>query len=234
MNYMRGSKNSNLDVLIYSAAHVLVDDAAEYMQSFDTASVAISKNLDKQVNRTIKKHTRESWWNSIPPVCRKAVAAVMVCCTISFAMLMSVSAIRAEIVSIFTEWYDQYIAIYYVSENTPPTTIEEYREPTLQISGTERMVMVQIDTLNQILYMKDGEIAYTYQQMLMTDESSDIDNEQCTITEMEINEKGGLLFSYTDGTYTLSWSDGEYRYEIVSYLTDHDSAMLIKMAESVG
>lgn len=230
---MRGSKNSNLDVLIYSAAHVLVDDAAEYMQSFDTASVAISKNLDKQVNRTIKKHTRESWWNSIPPVCRKAVAAVMVCCTISFAMLMSVSAIRAEIVSIFTEWYDQYIAIYYVSENTPLAIVEEYREPTLQIAGTVKAIVEQDDLGLLIIYTKDDEIVMFYQQMLITSSASNINNEECTITDIEINGNKGFLFSYTDGRHTLSWSDGEYKYEIVSDLLDVDSAMLIKMAESV-
>ena len=231
---MRGSKNSNLDVLIYSAAHVLVDDAAEYMQSFDTAGVAISKNLDKQVNRTIKKHTRESWWNSIPPVCRKAAAAVMVYCTISFAMLMSVSAIRAEIVSIFTEWYDQYISIYYVSDNEPMSIVKEYREPKLQIAGTVKAIVEKDDLGLVIIYTKDDEIVMFYQQMLITSSASNIDNERCTITDIEFNGNKGFLFSYTDGRHTLSWSDDEYKYEIVSDLLDVDSAMLIKMAESVG
>lgn len=80
------SKNSNMDALIMSAAHVLIEDTAAYMRSIDTSNTVISKKLDKRIYKRIRQNRRENHWNQVPVTFKKIVAAVMVFCTISFAL----------------------------------------------------------------------------------------------------------------------------------------------------
>lgn len=72
------SKNSNMDALIMSAAHVLIEDTADYMRSIDTSNTVISKKLDKRIYKRIRQNRRENHWNQVPVTFKKIVAAVMV------------------------------------------------------------------------------------------------------------------------------------------------------------
>ncbi len=225
--------NSNLDALIVSAAHVLVDDAAEYMRSIDTSETVISKSLDKRVHRKIRKHKRDRWWNSVPVTCKKVVAAIMVFCTISFAMSMSVEAVREEVWNTKLEWYDKFVAVFYVTEKTPPSVIEEYREPTLQLAGADKQVILQNDMDYCLIYTVDDVKMMTYQQRLITNHSSDLDSESCEVTNISIHEYNAQLFVYSDGTRTLTWHDDEYAYIITINSTAVDTNELLDIAESI-
>lgn len=225
--------NSNLDALIVSAAHVLVDDAAEYMRSIDTSETVISKSLDKRIYRKIRKHNRESWWNSIPVTCKKVAAAIMIFCTISFAMSMSVEAVREEVWNTILEWHDKFVAVFYVTDETPPTVIEEYREPTLQLAGAEKLEAVKNDMDYLLIYIINDRKAMTYQQMLMTDHSSDIDSESCEVINMSICGYNAKLFTYSDGMRTLTWHDNEYAYIITIYSIEIGVDELLDIAESI-
>ena len=57
------SKNSNMDALIMSAAHVLIEDTADYMRSIDTSDTVISKKLDNRVYKNIRKYSKKNWWS---------------------------------------------------------------------------------------------------------------------------------------------------------------------------
>lgn len=229
---MSVSKNDNLDALIMSAVHVLVDDNAEYMRSIDTSNTVISKSLDRKVYRNIRKHSKKNWWNSVPAACKRVVAAIMVFCTISFAMGMSVKAVREEVWNTILEWYDKFVAVFYVTEETPPSVIEEYREPTLQLTGTDRRSGTQTDIINQIFYMENEAVVMIYQQNIIGNESTDLDSEQCTLQEIEISDAKAKLFTYDNGTKTITWHDSQYMYIIYTYVEINDD-LLINIADSV-
>lgn len=225
--------NSNLDALIVSAAHVLVDDAAEYMRSIDTSETVISKSLDKRVHRKIRKHKRDHWWNSVPVTCKKVVAAIMVFCTISFAMSMSVEAVREEVWNTILEWYDKFVAVFYVTDETPPSVIEEYKEPTLQLAGAEKQVVVQNKADHVVLYFINGERFMSYQQKVITENTVNLDSENCTKTDLYIGEYIACLFTYDDGIRNITWHDNEYAYIISCDLKEIDISILVDIAESV-
>lgn len=232
MSVSRGSHN--LDALIVSAARGLVDDTAEYMLSVDTSETMISKRTDKKVNRTIRKHSRDESWNSIPIIFRKAVAVIMVFCTISFAACMSVQAVRKEVWNIVLEWYDKFVAVFYVTDETPPSIIEEFREPTLQLAGTKRIVITQAETINQIHYMNGEDLSIIYQQMVITNGSSDFDSEhECVQQEIKINEYDGNLFLYDNDVKVITWHDTQYVYTIIAYPDTVEVDILLSLAESV-
>lgn len=225
--------NSNLDALIVSAAHVLVDDAAEYMRSIDTSETVISKSLDKRVHRKIRKHKRDRWWNSVPVTCKKVVATIMVFCTISFAMSMSVEAVREEVWNTILEWYDKFVAVFYVTDETPPSVIEEYKEPTLQLAGAEKQVVVQNKADHVVLYFINGERFMSYQQKVITENTVNLDSENCTKTDLYIGEYIACLFTYDDGIRNITWHDNEYAYIISCDLKEIDISILVDIAESV-
>lgn len=228
------SKNSNMDALIMSAAHVLIEDTADYMRSIDTSNTVISKKLDKRIYKRIRQNRRENHWNQVPVTFKKIVAAVMVFCTISFALCMSVEAVRENVWNTILEWYDKFVAVFYVTEETPPSVIEEYREPTLQLAGTERMIIVQTDTINEIHYMSQENLVMIYHQKLLTDQSEDFDAEYlCSQEVININGDEGQLFIYDDGLSVATWHDSEYMYSLYVFNTSVDQKMIIDLAESV-
>lgn len=229
------SRNSNMDALITSAAHVLIDDAAEYMRSIDTSNTVISKSLDRKVHRNIRKYSKKSWWSSVPVACKKVVAAIMIFCTISFAMSMSVEAVRDEVWNTILEWYDKFVAVFYVTDETPPSVIEEYREPTLQLTGTDRKVILQNDMDYYLMYTVDGNKTMTYQQLIISNDSSDLDGEKCQVMNVFIHDYNAQLFMYSDGIRTLTWHDNEYAYIITVYLEENEVELveLIDIAESI-
>jgi len=228
------SKNSNMDALIMSAAHVLIDDTAEYMRAIDTSDTVISKKLDKRIRRRIRQNTNEKYWSMVPVGVRKAVAAVLVFCTISFAAFMTVDAVQGDLWNTLLQWYDKFVSVSYVSNAATPNRIEEFREPTLQPAGTERVVEIQTDTLNQIKYMLDDEIGMLFLQTLLTNQSVYIDAENgCICESVRIGNTDGTIFMYEDGRKILTWHDNEYKYMINVYLPDIDAISMIQIAASV-
>ena len=222
----------NLDTLIRAASDELLEDDVNYAKSLDTSTTQISDKAIRRIRRNIRNYDKETWWSNIPIACRRVVAALLVLCTISFGLCMSVTAIRAEIVSTLIKYYDKFIAVFYVYEETPPNLIEDFREPALQLNGTEKQTIVQADTLHMIHYYGENGLEIEYQQLLLTDSSSDVDNKDCSIKEVQINGHIAQLFSYNDERQTITWHDNEYAYILFSYYGISPD-LIISIAESV-
>lgn len=227
------ASDPNLDAVIRAAARDLPDEDVELFRSIDTANVKISDKAEKKIRRKIRNYDRESRWQSVPIVCRRAIAAVLVVCSISFGFCLSVAAVRAEIVHTVMDWYDKFVSVFYVSEQTPPSVIEEYREPMLQLADTTRQVVAQTDKQYHIIYEKDSEIVLSYQQMKLTHSSIDVDSERCTVKEIRIHENQAQLFIYEDNRLAVTWHDQAYKYLIVTYTTDISQELLVSIAESI-
>ncbi len=225
--------NNNFDALLKIAAVDLVRKDAEYANSLDTSNTVVSEKTLRKVRRRIRNYDRGAWWSELPLACRRAVAAVLIVCTMSFALCMSIDAVRREIVNTVLEWYDKFVAVFYVAEEVKLEKIEEYREPSLQIAGTEKLVTSQSDTEYSIMYMSGDELLMIYDQHLISDNSFDIDRENnCVQENIKINSRDALIFVY-DGWSSLTWHDNEYYYVITWFAKDIDTEIFISIAESV-
>lgn len=224
----------NLDTLIRAASDELLEEDVKYANSLDTSNIQISEKAIRRIRRNIKNHDKESWWSGVPVACRRAVAAIMIVCTLSFGLSLCITPVRAAIISTFMEWHDRFVSVFFVPEQTAPSSIEVYREPQLQLVDSEKVVVVQNDKLYLILYMQGSEICVTYQQLLMTKEPLDIDRENCTITDIDINGAKGQLFVYDDGSCNITWSDKEYSYIMTIHIPNVDQKTVLCLAESVN
>ncbi len=138
--------NNNFDAILKVVATDLVREDAEYAQAIDTSNTVVSEKTLRKVRRRIKNYDKSAWWSELPLACRRAVAAVLVVCTMSFALCMSIDGVRAEIVNTVLEWHDKFVSVFYVAEEIPLERIEVYKEPSLQIAGSERTVLSQSNT----------------------------------------------------------------------------------------
>ena len=232
MNVSKGT--TNLDALIVSVSHALVDDASEYMRSVDTYNIIVSKKLDKKVHRTIQKHSWKNQQNFISLRLRRIVATIMLVCTISFALCMSMQAVREDVWNIILEWYDKFVAVFYVTDDTSPSIIKNYKEPALQLAGSKREIFIKADTIYQLHYTKGEDLIINYQQKIITDSSIDFDSEHdCVQKKVKIHEYKGTAFFYSDGYTIVTWHDKEYVYTIIAYSDIVEIDMLLSIAKSV-
>lgn len=226
--------NNNFDVILGIAAKDLVKKDLALAQSIDTSKTEVSEKTLNKVRRRIKNYDKTTWWSELPIACRRFVAAVLIVCTISFAMCLSVDAVRAEIVNAILEWYDKFVSVSYVTEITLPNTIEVYREPILQIAGTEKQVIMQGEMGHQIIYINTEGILICYNQDIITDNPKNFDSEHgCTKMNVRVKNYDAVLLIYDDGSSTITWHDNEYSYIIYSFTDQINSDTLIRIAESV-
>lgn len=225
--------NAEFDAVIKVAARTLLDEDVEYARSIDTSDTVISKKAFNRIRHKIKRFDRVSLWGMLPLSCRRIVAAVLCICTIAFCVCMSITPVRAEFAKIWMQIYEKFASVFYVSEKMPPEFIEKYKEPALQLAGTERYVEAQNPVCYSILYMAGDTIEVAYDQTVITEDAHAHDSERCSISDTNVAGCDAKLFTYEDGRIHLTWHDNEYVYTISSYSQNIDSELIFKMAESV-
>lgn len=225
--------NAEFDAVIKVAARTLLDEDAEYARSIDTSDTVISKKAFNRIRHKIKRFDQVSLWSMLPLSCRRIVAAALCICTIAFCVCMSITPVRAELAKIWMQIYEKFASVFYVSEKMPPEFIEEYKEPRLQIAGTEEQVLLQSDNCYIIQYHENSEQIMLYQQMIITDSSTDIDDERCTISDTKVSGYDAKLFEYEDGRINLTWHDDNYAYTISSKSKNVGIELVYRIAESV-
>lgn len=217
--------------VLEEAAKELVNDDVRFAHSIDTSKTVVSEKTLRRVRRQIKNY-------DTTPVrartlsFRRAVAAVLVVCILSFGLCMSIDAVREKIIDTIISWYDKFVSVFYVSEGEYPEVIEEYKEPTLIPEGTKKEVVIKTDKTYYLKYNLGDETIVSYQQMSFTEYSNDIDFEKCIVEEVDIYGNDAKIFSYNKDLMII-WHDNEYRYLLFAYTSIIDTEHLINMAKSV-
>ena len=225
--------DSNFDTLLKEAARDLLQEDVDLLHSIDTSKTKVSDKTLQRVRKMIKNYDRGTMWSRVPIVCRRAVAAMLVLCSVSFGLCMSVTAVRAEIVNTVMKWYDDFVAIFYITEQTPPSFIEEYREPVLQLAETEKQIVNKNDEYYVIVYLWNNVPVMMYQQKILTSSSLDVDSEDCVAVDIQVGENAAQLFKYDDGRQSITWHDNKYAYIITVESMSIDPSVLISIAESI-
>lgn len=217
--------------VLEEAAKELVNDDVRFAHSIDTSKTVVSEKTLRRVRRQIKNY-------DTTPVrartlsFRRAVAAVLVVCILSFGLCMSIDAVREKIIDTIIQWYDKFVAVFYVAEDVPLDVIEEYKEPTLFMNGVEKKVLVKNNKFYSIIYTKDGEVIIKYHQMPISATANKINNENCNIEELEINDNEYILYS-NENSKVIVWVDYGYRFVISLYDTNIQLDELLRIAESI-
>ncbi len=236
MNAEAIKKFDKLDALIMLAGDVLIEKDVAYARALDTTGSIISKRVDRKIKQNIKiaflSHEYLRGW----VVTKRVVAALLIACTILFASAMSIEAVRTNFWNAIVEWFDDYISLKFIQPIIYSTkNTADFKEPAYLPDGYEVTDRFDTDYSNKITYYMNGAKALIYNQKVISSNETLIDNENCTIHDIEINGYLGVLAVYSDNTiyYTLTWKDQKYIYKIETYNFDLSEDELIKIAESV-
>ncbi len=200
----------------------------------DTTNIKVPASCGKRVLRMIEREKHKTAFEKIPNYMKKAVAAVLIICTAAFTLAMSVKAVREALWSTIVEWYKDYIAVSYVVDETPPTTIEEKKEPSTIPDDWVREVKLDTQSMYLIEYTKNDEFILEYSQTILDGNNELYDNRNINIDSITIHENIGSIITLTDkGLCCLIWNDGCY-----SYLMSYDNSKInldtvIDIAESI-
>ena len=90
-------KNDKLDALIIMSGDVLIKKNYELYQNTDVSGVIKPKSLDRRVMRNINRENRKKEYGNLYKYLRRCAVLILVVCTVSFAVMMSVEAVRRDV-----------------------------------------------------------------------------------------------------------------------------------------
>ena len=231
---MNGMKNDKLDALILLSAHVLAEKNAEEFRSADTSDVKVPKYMERRIRRMINREHRKAEYGKWYTALRNTAAGILIVCTVAFAAMMSVEAVREALWSAVIEFYEEYISITHLAYNDPPAIIEEKKEPTAIPDEWESEVISDSKSLYYIRYLYNEVKTLDFKQQVIDDSEEWIDNENSIVENIIVGgNEGNLVLLLDKGMSFLVWNDGCYSYTINFDTSIISRDMAMNIAESV-
>lgn len=226
-------KNDKIDALIMLSGNALVVKNLELFKNTDTSDVVRPKSLDRRVQRNINKEHRRKEYGSFYVFAKRCAAAVLIVCTVSFAIAMSIPPVRAAFFNAIVKFFEEYLTIAYISEAPAPEIIEEVRDIKPLDEDWEKSVS-EDDLIRRVLYYENGKIVLLYKQSVIDDVEMRIDKEAAVVKEVEVEKyRAYLIFKLDKQVYSLSWKDEEYKYSLETITPEISKEELIALAETV-
>lgn len=227
-------KNDKLDALIILSGSILIEKNVGLYKNTNISIIERPRSLDRRVQRNINKEKRKQEFGTFYKYGRRFVAALLIVCTLSFAVVMSVDAAREAVWNAIVEFFDDYLSISYKTETQLPNTIEEVKNVYPENKELEKQVVLESDTIRSVVYRKNGTKVISYIQELLNEKDIWFDNENTIVENVKIGEiTAVLMFRVDQQTYSLNWSDGIYAYSLESHSSDISKEELITMAETM-
>lgn len=225
-------KNDKLDALILLSGSVLISKNADLYKNAAIPLVKRPRSLDAKVQRSINKERRRTF-GTFFQYGRRIAAAVLIACSLSFAAVMSVEAVRTTLWNTIVRFFEDCLSVSYVTETQPPKQLEDIKEPSFSDKGWEKQVVLETVSMRSVIYRKNGTKILTYTQEILDGEAW-FDNEDTEIEPITIGDRPAMLmFRNNQKTYSLSWSDGAYAYTLDAHVPELTKEDLIHMAETI-
>lgn len=201
------------------------DDIIDTYKISDDEIPAMSDKVHRRILRKLQRRcntTATTWRSSL----RRVAALFLIAGTVLFATAMSIEPVRAAFINEIVTWYNKYIGVLFLVEDTVPGTIEQEYPPTNLPSGwTAELVSRDEANIFYIITNSHGGEIY-YQQTVITDSELWLDNRSHNEERLVLkNGKVSTVRSYDDGVIDLYLQDGyiflisgesKYRDEIVA------------------
>ena len=114
----------------------------------------------------------------------------------------------------------------------PPKTIEEVRKPTYVPEGVIEDMVMKNDKILVLDYYLNNDNIYSFSQEVLSKNITYVDNDDVVLIQTTINNYNAqIVENKADGLKFIIWTDGEYIYQITSYI--YERKELINIAESV-
>ena len=224
-----------MDILLGASAYIIEKNAVNEFLSEDYTIITMPESLKRKIHRMNAHALTKREALRFITVLRKITAVILILMTVSFMAIMNIDSVRAALFNTIAEWYDKYIAVYFIIETDSeiPTNIEQKKEPEVLENGYTKAVLIDSQTMYAVKYTS-AEISYTYTQSLLDEHEIWIDDKQTSARMINTAKLSGYLFCLNDkNEVVFVWNDGEYAYTLQSVDYEGQSERLIEIAESV-
>lgn len=222
-----------LDVLLAMSIGTIVDKNAESFLEDDGENYPMPDSLRRKILRMDRRARVKREFDPLFVVLKRAVAVIMIICTLSFASAMSVEAVRTAIWNAIVTWYDDYVAISFRKDGVgdAPETIVTKKEPMMD--GYEREVLLDSQGMFTVNYVYN-DFNVMYSQLVLEENEALFDNTMVVLKTVKIGAyEGQLLIAADKSTIFLMWNDGEYAYTLQTDSDNSRDDQLIHIAQSV-
>lgn len=231
-------KFDKLDALIMLAGDALIEEELAYAREVLDPEIEISKRTDRRILRYIRHAQKKPGYHPVLDAMKRAAVIVLVIGTVLFASAMSIEAVREKFWNAIVEWYEDYIAVMFVDDETSDAMADvefEVREPSYLPDGVVKGEQYITKFNSSIIYYLYGEKAILLEQYINHKNDTTIDNTNGLITELRINGYDSFIIEYDNNEqhYMIIWNDEHYRYNFCSYLASPSLEEALKMISSI-
>lgn len=219
---MTCSSEERIDLLLELLVEGCGDDELELYNSIDTTNVTFSKRFERNKEKILSKGKLEPFAVQFKRVLSRVAIICLVVLSLSFATMMSVSAVRQAVWNTIVEIFNEYFEISH--ENSDDTTDEAITEiqivhkPASLPEGVEEEILMNGKRMFLANYYKGDEHLATFKQRILDETSSvHVNSEMVTISSCIINEKHITIVDYNNGFVSMFWPDRHYFYTIDGY-----------------
>lgn len=209
--------DANLGIVLKLASKMSLDDDVAFFDSLDTSDCIAHEKVFKRVQRALAWERTRSFRHHVLMIAQRAAIIFLVACVCLFTAAMCIEPVRAAIIEAIITWYADFVEIRHVNEvnDENPTTIENVMLPA-GLSDDWVVTKVHEDAWCVVHSIQgpNGEFIELEQSLIPTSGSVAIDNTDCTIEEIQLNDHTtAYLASYPNGRVMLLWRD-EYEYTV--------------------
>lgn len=232
------NKFDKLDALILLAGDVLLEEDLAYAREVLDPDLVISKRTNRRILKYIRHMQKKRTYHPVLIGLRRAAVVMLVIGTVLFASAMSIDAVREQFWNAIVEWYEDYIAVLFVDETEDTLMDVEFKINEPSYLPPEVMGSIKFETkfsCSTTYYDDNNQKIIRMEQFIRPENIIKIDNNNCTISTVKINQYPGMIVEYTneEQSYFIVWEDEKYRYNLIAYLTFQDIDELLKIASSI-
>ena len=218
------SSEQRTDKLLELIVEGCGNDELEIFNSIDTSEgINFSKKFERKMQKLLRNGKPEPFVVQFKRVLSRVAIVCLVVLSLSFAAMMSVSAIRQAIWETIVEWYNSYFEVTVddgdeTTENETVTEIKEIHKPTVLPEGVEEEILSNGKRLFFAEYYNGEDYMASFKQRIL-DETSfvHINSEEVKIFNEISNGFDITVIEYLSGDILMFWSDGVYFYTLEGY-----------------
>lgn len=188
----------------------------------------ISEKHDARMRRLCAREDRRELVHSITRPLKKTAVFLLIVVTILSSALMLNTNVRAAVVEVVVEWYEQFTRFVGIASDEP--TEKTSWEPSYLPEGYVEVSRIE-DVLSSIIFEDDTStsLKFTYS---IADRSLDVDNEEAEYTPSKIDGITYYIFDAKDDRKSnrVVWICEGYSFYLSGYLTIDE---LLETAKSV-
>jgi len=222
--------DENLDKLLFEympRANILLDQLEEERDK-DVDPHIFSNNYKSKLRKNIKEYSRTHVKRKFVAL-RKYVAGFLILFILTNSILFATAEeYRERFFRIINTVYNKFTSIVTEVEEVPFDEEMTFIQPSYIPEGFDLISDMQTDITRKMDYINENKII-EFKQSIITSGETQIDTENTSIKEMEIN-KYIIKYYLNKGMYNAYWNDNKFNYSITAEVSFEE---LIKIIEGI-